>query len=75
MIKAIGTFGKQWEADLAIALLKENALHPADLQTFSHATLAGAEQAYHVSVPEGEVQEAVALLKAHGHEQNVSTDR
>ena len=73
MTKTIGTFGRQWEADLAIALLRENGLHPADLRTTAHATFAGGESAYYVAVPEDEAREAISLLKAQGYGRNVAT--
>lgn len=75
MVKTIGTFGKQWDADLAIAVLSQNGLHPDDLRTASHVTIAGAEQAYYVTVPESEAEAAVALLKANGYEKNVTPGR
>lgn len=73
MFKTIGAFVKQWEADLAIALLRENGLHPADLQPFAHAGL-GLGEAFGVMVPEEEADAAVALLEENGYGQNVVPD-
>ena len=74
--RTIGAFARQWEADLAIAWLREQGLHPADLQVFSHAsTGAGADQVYRVTVPEGEAAAAVALLEAQGYGKNVVPTR
>ena len=67
MLQTVASFGRQWEADLAIAFLRENGLHPGDLQIFSHATLAGAEAAYYVVVPAGEAEAARTLLAGNGY--------
>lgn len=67
MLRTVASFGRQWEADLAIAFLRENDLHPGDLQTFSHATLAGAEGSYYVVVPTGEAAAARTLLADNGY--------
>jgi hypothetical protein len=75
MIRTIGTFGKQVDADLAIALLRGNGFHPPDLRTSPHATLFGAEQAYYVTVPESEAKQAIDLLEAEGYEKNVTRNR
>lgn len=52
---------------MALAQLRENGLHPGDLQTVSHATLAGAEASYYVVVPAGEAAAARALLDDNGY--------
>ena len=71
MNKTVATFGTQWEADLAIVLLRQNGLHPDDLATSPHVTFAGADQTYRVTVPEGETEDATELLEAQGYDGNV----
>lgn len=76
MARTIGAFVKQWEADLAIGLLREHGFHPPDLRTFSHVTHGvGAGQAYCVTVPEAEADAAVVLLEELGYGKNVVPDR
>lgn len=75
MTTTIGTFGRQSDAGLAITLLRGNGFDPADLRTCPHATLFGAEQAYHVTVPAEEAERAIALLEAEGHRKNIIRDR
>ena len=76
MTKTVGSFVKQWEADLAIALLRGNGLHPDDLRTFSHVTHGvGAGQEYCVTIPETEAEAAVALLEAEGYGKSAVPNR
>ena len=72
MSKTIGSFGRMWEADLAIALLRDNEFHPDDLLTFSRTGLGGAESFFYVVVPDTEVQAAVQVLKDNGYGQNIA---
>lgn len=46
------------EADLVIATLRNAGLHPVELDTFSHFSLAGADVSYHIKVPTPEVSAA-----------------
>jgi hypothetical protein len=64
-------FRQTMGSGLGAELLREHGLHPGDLQTFSHATMAGAEAAYYVVVPGGEAASAQALLKVNGYERHV----
>lgn len=57
----------QSEADLAISLLRSMGLHPMDLQTSPHITLAGAELSYRVEVPEAEAAQARQILTEAGY--------
>lgn len=71
MGKTVGSFGRLWEADLAVALLPENGLHPDDLLTSLRAGLGGAEAFFYVVVPETETAAAIQLLKGNGYERNI----
>ena len=50
------------EADLLIATLRNAGLHPVDLDTFSHFSLAGTDVAYHIKVPTAEASGARQCL-------------
>ena len=67
----VATFRTPWEADLAIVLLRENGLHPDELEISPHVTFAGADQTYRVRLPEGEMEDAAELLEARGYDRNV----
>jgi hypothetical protein len=53
------------EADMLIAALRCAGLHPVDLDTSSHFSLAGADVSFHIEVPTSEVSEARALLNSY----------
>jgi len=52
------------EADLLIAVLRSNGLHPLDLNTAAHFSFAGTDVSYHVEVPTPEAKEAKKFLQA-----------
>lgn len=52
------------EADLLIAGLRSAGLHPLDLDTASHFSLAGADVSFHIEVPTSEVSAAREFLKS-----------
>lgn len=57
----------QSEADLVISLLRSEGLHPMDLQTSPHISLAGADINYAVDVPREEMQQAREILGHAGY--------
>jgi len=52
------------EADLIIAILRSNGLHPLDLRTASNFSFGGADISYKVEVPTAEAKEAKEFLQA-----------
>jgi hypothetical protein len=52
----------QAEADLLIAVLRAAGLHPLELETFGHISLAGADVDYSVRLPTSELAQARAVL-------------
>jgi hypothetical protein len=61
------------EADMLISALRGAGLHPVDLNTSSHFSLAGAEVSFCIEVPTSEAGEARELLSSHessSHEAN-----
>jgi hypothetical protein len=55
----------QVEADLLIGVLQAAGLHPLELETFSHVSLAGADVDYSVRVPTSELARAREVLNKH----------
>lgn len=53
----------QVEADLIISVLRDAGLHPLELDTFGHFSLAGADVDYSVRVPTPELADARELLR------------
>jgi hypothetical protein len=54
------------EADMLIAFLRSEGLHPLDINTSAHFSLAGAEIDFPIEVPTEELEAARELLKAYG---------
>jgi hypothetical protein len=54
------------EADLLIAAMRGEGLHPLDLQTAGHFSLAGTDVSFHIQVPSVELAAAGEFLRAHG---------
>lgn len=54
------------EADMLIGVLRSAGLHPLDLDTTSHFSIAGADVSFHIEVPTSEVGAAKALLDSFG---------
>lgn len=52
----------QVEADLLIGVLQAAGLHPLELETFGHISLAGADVDYSVRVPTSELAKAREVL-------------
>jgi hypothetical protein len=50
------------EADMLIAFMRSAGLHPLDLVTSSHISLAGADIAFHIEVPTDELNQAREFL-------------
>lgn len=75
MITTIASFPTSWEADIAIAMLRENGLHPFDLQSASHIKIAGAEQVYYITIPDFEAEAAAEYLISNGCGNNVISTR
>jgi hypothetical protein len=61
----VRTARTQVEADLLISVLRHAGLHPLDLDTFGHFSLAGADVDYAVRVPTGELAQARDALLHH----------
>jgi|GEM_PF-1393728 len=55
----------QAEAGLLISILQESGLHPLELGTSGHFSLAGADIDYSVQVPSDEATEASEILTAY----------
>jgi hypothetical protein len=53
------------EADVLIAALRAAGMHPLDLETASHISLAGTDISYHVEVPTAELSAAREFLRSH----------
>jgi hypothetical protein len=51
------------EADMLITFMRSAGLHPLDINTSSHCSLAGAEIEFPIEVPTAELTEARELLK------------
>ena len=49
---------------MLIAVLQSAGLHPLELETSSHFSLAGADVSYRIEVPTSEVSEAQEFLKS-----------
>jgi hypothetical protein len=73
MLKIIFKFRTQWEANLAIAFLRQNGFHPIDLEVWPYITFAGAEQAYSVKIPEQEYEEAAELSRRGGYDKALTS--
>jgi len=58
----VRTARTQVQADLLIGLLKNAGLHPLELDTASHISLAGVDIDYSVRVPSAELEEARKIL-------------
>ena len=54
------------EAGMIISLLKSSGFNPAELNTSSHISIAGADIWYYVRVPESEYEEAKDFLVKNG---------
>ena len=52
----------QAEAGLLISVLQQSGLHPLELDTAGHFSLAGVDVDYSVQVPSEEAEEARAIL-------------
>ncbi len=50
---------------MLIAFLRSEGLHPVDINTSSHFSLAGADIEFRIEVPAGEADAARALLKGY----------
>ena len=75
MSQTVATSQTEWEAHLIIILLRQNGLHPEDLQTSPHISFAGPDQTYAVRLPAVEMDAAAELLNARGHSRNVEAER
>jgi hypothetical protein len=53
------------EADLLIAAMRSEGLHPLDLQTAGHFSLAGMDVSFHIQIPTAELPATQAFLKAY----------
>ena len=73
MLKILFKFQTQWEANLAIAFLRQNGFHPIDLEVWPHITFAGAEQTYSVKIPEHEYEEAAEVSRKSGYEKALTS--
>jgi len=51
------------EAEVLISVLRGAGLHPQELDTAGHFSLAGADVSFHVEVPTNELSAATELLK------------
>jgi len=58
----VRTTRTQAEADLLIGVLLTSGLHPLELETFGHISLAGADVDYSVRVPTSELVQAREVL-------------
>ncbi len=56
------------EADLLIAALQRAGLHPLEVNTFGHFSLAGAEIEYPVRVPTAEMAGAREIMESYDAE-------
>jgi hypothetical protein len=61
----VRTVRTQAEAEMLISFLRSAGLHPLDLDTSSHFSLAGADISFHIEVPTTELEPARELLKSH----------
>ena len=68
MAQRIAAFETQWKADLTIAMLRENGLHPFDLSIAPNVFYYGAEHSYFVTIPDEELKEAIGLIISNGDE-------
>ena len=71
MQKTICVFGRQWEADLAIALLRDRGFHPAAPAVSPHITFGGTDITYQVKLPEEEVSTARNVLSEGGYRRHI----
>ena len=53
------------EADLLIAAMRSEGLHPLDLETAGHFSLAGTDVSFHIQLPTVELPAAGKFLKAY----------
>lgn len=53
------------EADLLIAAMRSEGLHPLDLETTGHFSLAGTDVSFHIQLPTAEISAAREFLKAY----------
>jgi hypothetical protein len=53
------------EAEVLISVLRGAGLHPQELDTAGHFSLAGADVSFHVEVPTSELSAATEFLKSH----------
>jgi hypothetical protein len=63
MIQHLYTTPNLAEADLLVSALRAAGLHPLEVRTWPHITLAGAEIAYTVEVPSEENELARFVMK------------
>jgi len=62
----VRTARTQAEAGLLISILQQSGLHPLELGTSGHYSLAGVDIDYSVQVPSDEAAEAREILTAYG---------
>ena len=55
------------QADMLITFLRNEGLHPVDINTSAHFSLAGAEIDFPIKVPTEELESARELLSAYGN--------
>lgn len=53
------------EAELLIAAMRCEGLHPLDLETAGHFSLAGADVSFHIQMPTAELVAAGEFLRAY----------
>jgi hypothetical protein len=63
------------EADMLISALRGAGLHPVDLSTSPHFSLAGAEIPFRIEVPTSEAGEARELLSSSGSSSHNADDQ
>ena len=61
----VRTARTQAEADLLISVLQAAGLHPLELDTFGHFSLAGADVDFSIRVPTSELARAREVLSEH----------
>jgi len=73
-LKILFKFQTQWEANLAIAFLRQNGFHPIDLAVWPHIAFAGAKQTYSVKILEREFEQAAELSRTSGYEKALTSE-
>ncbi len=63
----VRTVRTAFEADMLVAFLRTEGLHPIDINTSAHFSLAGAEIDFPIEVPTEELEAARELLKGYDH--------